>query len=1130
MNKYNIVAECIAKDYISRISGDHLNERIVGDDSIRCVMTGLLAEDRVERSFEGKYVENSDTKYQSVPSIGVKFDIKSNEESSITIYPRGLLFYTVKPQYEEVVDYYLRQESGKSGENFTKIEQLIEKFPDKRFYLPKVYKKIDLQKIFSEGIPVRIESVPREGLHLQDEIAKIFLSYVSSISSEIQIMCEEQISYSDLIDKNLFSVVCTSKEQKVFPTWKFDIYVSTKKHGSNTNIFIQMVNRTGKANSNNCGYLPQIFAAGFNVNGNTNTVFIPIALDYFKDNYKERKQCFSIAENSSSSFDKNTNTLSTVNVPIYYQYRTKTNDEYNSYIEFEKLIDNPVTNLEVIYSCMLKDLEERKREFHTCEKNLSDNARNKFENALQDFEQEIKRFNFGIEQIKYKDIVKRAFVLMNKTFATKVGEEHRSYTGWRLFQIVFIVSLICEIIESEYPDDLSIKNATQVETACLLYFPTGGGKTEAFLGASVFTMFFDRLRGKNEGLTAILKYPLRLLAVQQLDRVLSVTMKANIVRENDNDLKKKTPFAVGFLIGSANTPNKICENDRFNKYSEAIINGDKDTLNGKWRFVDTCPICGKRSIEMIFDRDDWRLKHVCTNSACSAGVLPLMIIDNEIYRYLPSLVVSTVDKMATIGFSEDFKQLMGQVRYKCTKHGFSWKNRCVAKYDCSYDLEKIDKLKDPVPTLFIQDEMHLVKESLGTFDSHYESFIKYYAENLIDEAQRKRIRFVGATATISMYEDHIKHLYHMRGRRFPCEYPSKNPDRDFYSYIDRNDITRIIMGFAPYGRSITRGIWESVYNMRLQISDMMSNAEKYYDKLCNIGFDGTCEDLKNILYDYWIALVYNNRKEDVMNIDNAFMNQANDRLHDKGVPLFVSQQMTSDNDFQEVRKTLFDIQSNRMNLSSTNLILATSTISHGVDEDSFNNMFFYGIPNTNAEYIQAYSRSGRKYTGLVVDIIRLLRVRDRAYLKNFVLFHENKEDLVESVPINRWAKNAIYNTLPGILNGLFLQYYTTKLGVDSLSKTSDVKKLIVDGIIEISDVINNMIKIYGCVDAEKMSTNYKEIIKREVNCILSGIRNGIFDDNNERLSKSISAFYSKHFSPMTSLRDTEEQIEIEVKC
>lgn len=142
------------------------------------------------------------------------------------------------------------------------------------------------------------------------------------------------------------------------------------------------------------------------------------------------------------------------------------------------------------------------------------NAKERFRDALENYQHEIGRFRKGIDQIEYRDFVKKAFVYMNKTFMTKLAGEHRQISGWRLFQIVFIVSLICEMIRSEYKNDPNIAEA-DIETANLLYFPTGGGKTEAFLGACVFNMFFDRLRGKNDGITAFLKYPLRLLAVQQ---------------------------------------------------------------------------------------------------------------------------------------------------------------------------------------------------------------------------------------------------------------------------------------------------------------------------------------------------------------------------------------------------------------------------------------------------------------------------------------------------------------------------------------------------------------------------------------------------------------------------------------
>ena len=237
--------------------------------------------------------------------------------------------------------------------------------------------------------------------------------------------------------------------------------------------------------------------------------------------------------------------------------------------------------------------------------------------------------------------------------------------------------------------------------------------------------------------------------------------------------------------------------------------------------------------------------------------------------------------------------------------------------------------------------------------------------------------------------------------------------------------------------------------------------------------------------------------------------------------------MTSDVDFQTVRKTLFDIQSNRGDLESTNILLATSTISHGVDEDSFNIMYFFGMPNNNAEYIQAYSRTGRKYTGIVIDIIRLMRTRDRSYLKNFVVFHQNKDDLVEAVPINRWAKNAIYSTLPGLLSALLMQYYTVANNLDAMYWAVDLKKMLNEGRIDEEEVIRHMVGIYACNEREKLSLAYKEVIAEEVHNVLNGIANGNFQKD-EFLSDAISKYTHGKKRPMISLRDTEEQIEIKI--
>lgn len=1131
-NNYNILADFIVTKYTERISGDDIEETFVDDSPAERVMIGMLAENRVDESFGGGYVENNNTRFESVPSISISFVVKKNVLGVLHVVPRGLLFYSVEPDYEKTVEFLLQKYSEKDKVRYESILQLCECYPEEKFYLPQTYKKIRIEDEMGEGISINLNGIREKHFHLEDEIAQRLTFLADRIFGEICITQSDRVSFFDMADETRFRIMTGAREEKPHPRWGIDVYCTVVDEGDSYRFLMQMVNKTPVNGKANTGYLPKIFNAGLSVIGNEFVEFQDVKLDYFKNSYKERQLVYVVAENTSASYDSDQNVIVTDNIPKYYQMRLKTKDDFNRYVTFERLIADPVGNLTSIYNAMRTDYQKCVAEFNGTVFQ-SQMARERFREALDEYNREINRFKKGIDQIEYKDYVKKAFIYMNKTFQAKMEGEHRSIIGWRLFQIVFIVSMICEMIRSEYKDDRSIAEA-DIETANLLYFPTGGGKTEAFLGACVFDMFFDRLRGKNDGITAFLKYPLRLLAVQQLDRVLTVVMKANIVRESSDELCFTTPFQVGFFVGKNNTPNKISSNEKLSdrgqkdKPTDLIIESDQETLNDYYRFIDTCPRCGEKSVNLRFNRDRWTLEHICDNPNCRAEVLPLLIVDSEIYRYLPSIVVSTVDKMAMLGTTNEFRMLFGQVKKKCAIHGFT----SGAKCECSACNNKnalsfAGALKDPIPTLFIQDEMHLVKESLGTFDAHYESFINFYAKELVPPQHRKQIRFVGATATISMYREHIRNLYHMNGRRFPCEYPSVKNGEDFYSYTDNSDITRILLGYAPYGRSITDGMWESVYVMRLVVYRMIEALEESYAQLCEKGFDGSIDDYKEILYDYWIQLVYNNRKQDAMELENAFQNQGNNYLEAKGVPKFVIEQMTSDVDFQTVRKTLFDIQANRRNYESTNLLLATSTISHGVDEDSFNVMYFFGMPNNNAEYIQAYSRTGRKYTGIVIDIIRLMRVRDRSYLKNFVVFHQNRDDLVESVPINRWAKNAIYSTLPGLLSGLLMQYYTIQTDTDNFYQAVKVKKLLADGAISIADVVEKLIKAYGCNDQEKMSLPYKEIIEEEVTSILSGIQNGNFTTN-DFLSDAIAKFSKGKKSPMRSLRDTEEQIVIKI--
>lgn len=1129
------MANYIVSKYIERVSGKDLGETFVDDDPSKRVMVGMLSEDRVEAKFEGGYVENTNTRFDSIPSISISFIVKKNESGILHVIPAGLLFYMVQPSYEKTVQYMLERYSEKDSEHYTDILQLCECYPEIKFNLPLTYKKIDIASVMADGIEIKLSDItPGQTFHLKQKIAEKLSVLADQIANEICIVSQSRISFFDLTEPDRFRVVMGIKDERVQPRWDIDIVCNVKEEGNTLRFLLQMVNTTPINDKKNIGYLPKIFDAGICVKGNEGIEFQNIPLDYFSGSYKERNPIFAVTENASAKYHMERNEIRTDNIPIYYQKRLVTKDDLKEYVTFAKLIQDPIVNLNYILLKMEEDYGRCEDDFESRRSKLYSQACLKYQNALREYENEISRFHNGIKQIEYKDFVRKAFYYMNKTFQTKLDGQFRNITGWRLFQIVFIVSMIGEVIHSEYRDDASLTYA-DIDVANLLYFPTGGGKTEAFLGITVFAMFFDRLRGKTQGITAFLKYPLRLLAVQQLDRILAIVMQANVVRQENIELALATEFRVGFYVGKDNTPNKISKNEKLSSRGERqqnldlLLESDQDTLNEYYRFIDKCPCCGKKMINVRFNKERWVLEHICDNPDCPADVLPLFIVDSEIYRYLPSIVVSTIDKMSLIGISNEFKALFGQVKCYCPIHGFSTGSKCTcAESGCSGRVQAVGYLKDPVPTLFIQDEMHLIKESLGTFDAHYESFLYYYAKRMVKPDHRKKIRFIGATATISMYQEHIRNLYHMEPKRFPCEYPSVKNGEDFYSYTDENDITRIILGYAPYGRSITDGMWESVYFMRRVVYHMMDHLEESYETLKQQGFTASIEEYQNMLFDYWIELVYNNRKQDAIELENAFQNQANNRLAAKNIPLYVIKQMTSDVDFQTVRKTLFDIQTNKKNTDSTNLILATSTISHGVDEDSFNIMYFFGMPNNNAEYIQAYSRTGRKYTGIVIDIIRLMRVRDRSYLKNFVTFHQNKDDLVESVPINRWAKNAIYSTLPGILSGVIMQYYTILTDTDHLYHAVKVKKMLMDGIIRPHDVINMMIAIYDCRDNEKMSLVYKEIISEEVTKILNGIQNGNFTKE-EFLSTAIGRYSHGKLMPMRSLRDTEEQIEIKLR-
>lgn len=158
-SNYNIMANYIVSKYIERVSGKDLGETFVDEDPSKRVMVGMLSEDRVEEKFEGGYVENTNTKFDSIPSISISFVVKKNQSGVLHVFPTGLLFYMVAPDYKKTVQYMLDRYSEKDSERYTDILQLCEIYPDVKFNLPLTYKKIAIASVMEDGIEIPLSEV-----------------------------------------------------------------------------------------------------------------------------------------------------------------------------------------------------------------------------------------------------------------------------------------------------------------------------------------------------------------------------------------------------------------------------------------------------------------------------------------------------------------------------------------------------------------------------------------------------------------------------------------------------------------------------------------------------------------------------------------------------------------------------------------------------------------------------------------------------------------------------------------------------------------------------------------------------------------------------------------------------------
>lgn len=1144
-NNRELLAREIVDRFVASVSGTQADTFIEENPNNR-IYVGKLSPQSTSSTFSSSVL---------IKQIGVNFQLPKAdvEKAVLDIYPQGNFFFRVVPTYAQQKQAFLESyQATFSASGVCTFEDLAaqrqagqlskEMLAHKVWLLP-IYRKIAIDREqtcftlkLSDIYNARFEcgslapDAPfKKALH---EAVDCLCAEVKAYPGAMPCQFRDMITLDDLISEEAWESYkqkqISREDYEMFPRFDYDISVDVKAAEDCLDVTIALSNETAfgdetsdkkmKAARTEPYRIHTLFNSGIKVSIR-NSELVPVELDYFTDDYKYDKFIYAQGSNCNVECLENNTVIQTVHVPVFLQYRLKTNDSLA--VKFEDLILEPARTLHAIHSKMLTELASWEADFAS-RTGLTPNGKRQFAQEISAFKLEIRRFRTGVELIEKYPMVRAAFQYMNLAFQRAA----KGYDSWRLFQIVFVVSLILDIAANE-PElllDDAWKREAKTNDVDILYFPTGGGKTEAFLGILVFNLFFDRLRGKECGVTAMLKYPLRLLSVQQVQRVSNILAAAEQIRAHEA-LGGET-FSLGYFVGEGNTPNKI---DReLKKYLKEL---SADEIDEKYRLLDVCPFCGESTVHVMYDEEANSLRHVCANQGCaSGGMLPLFMVDDDIYRSIPSVLISTVDKMTAIGLNMRFRNLLCGASYKCPKHGYTARTKCLAD-GCTCtpaDFQRV-QMKDPAPTLLIQDELHLIKESLGAYDSHFETLIEYFIRHL--SGCNRGIKVIGATATISAYAEQAKHLYWKNAIRFPAASPYL--DHNFYSYIDKNDLGRIILGFAPFGKAIVNSVAYSLQYLKRVVYELYRNPEEILN-IPGMRFAGTTEEkisvARELLEDYWIILEYNNVKMESNRVLQALEDPINTELEAEGIQRLCAKKMTGDDTFQEVRATLSSIEHAKSAIHDLdfNLIAATSMISHGVDADRFNLMMFFGMPGNTAEYIQAYSRVGRKHTGIVIDIMRPSREKDQSYLKNFVKFHEYKDILVDSVSINRWASKAVENTLPGILSSLILNYYAYELQctIGDISKYGDLKKALTVGAITADMLKSHAYQIYKCSDNDSsIGKLYRIRIDKIIDDLVSSLKSGSIEPG----TYLTEAFDRCYCHVMSSLRDTDKQIIVELK-
>lgn len=644
-----------------------------------------------------------------------------------------------------------------------------------------------------------------------------------------------------------------------------------------------------------------------------------------------------------------------------------------------------------------------------------------------------------------------------------LGDYLGDHSHWRPFQIAFILLNIRSIVEPESADR---------DLLDLLFFPTGGGKTEAYLGIIAFLMAYRRLTSdecheyhKDGGVTVIIRYTLRLLTTQQRDRILKLVSACEMIRMREEGLYGEKEFSIGFWVGSGVTVNKFkdLEVSQYNNQSQA--NYKKRTLKSQ---IIKCPSCGEildeeKSYKIDILNKSFTIK--CPREACffNKRPIPVYLIDEEIYSKTPTIIIGTVDKFARITFEERVHLLFGKRDVECLDCGSFLSTDEEEITNCAHRGHLFEQKQKPCknfypPELILQDELHLITGPLGTIYGNYEMAIDALCTADIG-GKRIRPKYIASTATIKNAEEQVKALYSRAHNQFP---PSGHDSDDsfFSKEISLDDYPfRLYLGVSSPFASMKTTILR-VYAVLLQTAYRYKEDPIY----------------KDYIDAYWTLIGYYNSKRELGGAVRLIQDDIPDRSKvlkeknkDEWARIFLNyDEITSRKKGWEIPQVLEKLE-RRINLGSDKEVLdiavATNMIQVGMDVDRLGLMAVTGQPKTTAEYIQATSRVGRQSPGLVVTIYNPYRARDLSHYENFTAYHSHLYRYVEgtsATPFSARARErALHASFIAMLRNEFEELRTNKFGARNIENIDKEKiDIIIEKILERVKIVdpNNLEK------------------------------------------------------------------------